>query len=131
VLGDGDVKTLSTGVAENDHDVEKPERAGDNDEHIPGGDAVDMIPQKGPPSRGGGLGALDHVLGHRGLADSDPELEEFTVNARRTRQRIGSSGGLGSGHHGQPWGGRAAPNVSANASRAGNHFDANERRSPA
>ena len=88
MLGDVEVNDLPTGMAENDHDVEKPERAGDHDEHIQGGDAVDMVPQEGPPSRGGALGSPDHVLGDRGLADADPKLEEFTVDPRRTPKQI-------------------------------------------
>src|ERR1041385_2183713 len=89
MLGDVEVNDLPTGVAENDHDVEKPERSADDDEHIQGGDAVDMVPQECPPSRGWGFGSFDHVLGHRGLADADPELEEFTVDPRCTPQWIG------------------------------------------
>jgi hypothetical protein len=75
--------------AENDHDVKKPERARDDDEHIEGGNAAHMVPQEGPPSRGGGLGSPNHKLGHGGLADADSEFEEFTVDPRRTPQRVG------------------------------------------
>ena len=58
MLGNVKMNDLPTGMPENDHDVEKPERAGDYDEHIQGGDAVDMVPQEGPPRRGGDLDRL-------------------------------------------------------------------------
>ena len=34
---------------------------------------------------------LHHVFGDRGLADVDPELEQFAVNARRAPQRVGQA----------------------------------------
>lgn len=89
MLGDREVNDLPTGMRENDHDVEKPEDAGDHDEHIQRGNTVDMVPQEGPPSRGGRLGSLVQLLGDRGLAAADPEFEEFTMDPRRTPQRIG------------------------------------------
>ncbi len=34
---------------------------------------------------------LDHVLGHGGFRDLDPELQQFTVDPRCASQRIGSA----------------------------------------
>ena len=37
------------------------------------------------------LSSPDHVLGHAGLSDTDAELEEFSMDPRRSPQRIGNA----------------------------------------
>jgi hypothetical protein len=43
-----------------------------------------MIDQKGAPSLAWRPPSLDHVFGDAGLRNLEPELEQFSVDARRT-----------------------------------------------
>ena len=47
-----------------------------------------MILQKSPPSLARWRAALDNVLGNGGQGDLKPELEQFTIDAWRTPQRV-------------------------------------------
>src|ERR1700745_2531467 len=47
-----------------------------------------MIAQKCPPSLRWRPSAPDHVLGNSGLGDLEPELEQFTMDARSTPQWV-------------------------------------------
>src|SRR6476620_4242541 len=44
--------------------------------------------QEGPPSLAGRPPSFDHVLGDARLSDLNPELEQFTMDARRAPKRI-------------------------------------------
>jgi hypothetical protein len=44
-----------------------------------------------PPALGRRIASPDHVLGHAGLSDIDAELEEFSMDPRRSPQRIGKA----------------------------------------
>src|ERR1700684_3515019 len=50
-----------------------------------------MIAKERPPALGWRVSALRHVLGHAGLSDIDAELEEFSMDPRRSPQRIGNA----------------------------------------
>jgi len=47
-----------------------------------------VVTQEGSPFLARRSKALDHVLGDAGLGDLKPELEEFSVDARRAPKRI-------------------------------------------
>jgi len=76
-------------VGQNDHHVEQPKRCGRRDEHIDGRDAFGVIPQEGAPGRGRRTSSSHHVFGDRSLADFDAELKEFTMDPRRSPERVG------------------------------------------
>src|ERR1700731_310999 len=50
-----------------------------------------MIAKERPAALGWGVSWLGHVLGHAGLSDIDAELEEFSMDPRRSPQRIGNA----------------------------------------
>src|SRR5580704_1478578 len=54
-------------------------------------DAVGMIAKERPPALGWRVSSPDHVLGHARLSDIDAELEEFSMDPRRSPQRIGNA----------------------------------------
>jgi hypothetical protein len=76
-------------MVQDDHDVEQAEGGGGNDEHVDGGDAIHVVPQEAAPGGGRRAGAPRHVLGDGRLADADPELKEFAMDAGGAPERIG------------------------------------------
>src|SRR6201999_3182742 len=50
-----------------------------------------MIAEERPPALGWRVSSFGHVLGHAGLSDIDAELEEFSMDPRRSPQRIGDA----------------------------------------
>src|ERR1700738_5274263 len=50
-----------------------------------------MIAKERPPALGWRVSSLGHVLGHAGLSDIYAELEEFSMDPRRSPQRIGNA----------------------------------------
>src|ERR1700722_9851655 len=75
----------------NQQAVEQTKRDCRYDEQIHRGDAVGMIAKERPPALGWRVSSLGHVLGHAGLSDIDAELEEFSMDPRRSPQRIGNA----------------------------------------
>src|SRR6266852_4033768 len=75
----------------NQQAVEQTKRDCRYDEQIHRGDAVGMIAKERPPALGWRVSSLGHVLGHTGLSDIDAELEEFSMDPRRSPQRIGNA----------------------------------------
>src|ERR1700737_5157784 len=73
----------------NQQAVEQTKRDCRYDEQIHRGDAVGMIAKERPPALGWRVSSLGHVLGHAGLSDTDADLEEFSMDPRRSPQRIG------------------------------------------
>src|SRR5712675_3040121 len=61
------------------------------DEQIHRGDAVGMIAKERPPALRWRVSSPGHVLGHAGLSDIDAELGEFSMDPRRSPQRIGNT----------------------------------------
>ena len=47
--------------------------------------------QKATPGRGGDFGPPRHVSADRGLADFEPELEQFAVDSGRPPERVGQA----------------------------------------
>src|SRR6202047_3537248 len=50
-----------------------------------------MIAKERPPALGWRVSSPGHVLGHAGLSDTDADLEEFSMDPRRSPQRIGNA----------------------------------------
>jgi len=91
MLGDGCAHDLPAIVGQNDHHIEQPKRCGRHDKHIDRSDAFGLIAQEAPPSRGRRTSSSHHVLGDRGLADLDTELEQFAMDPGRTPERVGAA----------------------------------------
>jgi hypothetical protein len=59
-----------------------------NNKQVHGGDVRCVVTQEGAPSLGGRSTSLDHVLRDARLSDLETELEQLTMDARRSLQRI-------------------------------------------
>jgi len=70
-------------VGQNDHNIEQPKRRGHHNEHIDRGDAGGLIAQKATPGRRRRPSPSHQILGNRGLADLDTELEQLAVDPGR------------------------------------------------
>src|SRR3982074_1767981 len=68
--------------------IEQVETESWNNEQVHGGNVWRVVMQEGPPSLAGRSPPFDHVLGDARLRDLKPELEQFTVDARRAPKRI-------------------------------------------
>jgi hypothetical protein len=71
--------------------IEQAQRDCRHDEQIHRGDAVGMVAEERPPAWGRRVSSPDHVLGHARLSDLDAELEELSLDPRRSPQRIGNA----------------------------------------
>src|SRR5882757_2874255 len=71
-----------------DEDIEQVEANGRGNEQVHGGDVRRMVTQEGAPSLGGRSASLDHIFRDTGLSDLKAELEQLTMDARRSPQRI-------------------------------------------
>src|SRR6266436_1268717 len=88
---DAKPQNLPSTMPHNQQAVEQTKRDCRYDEHIHRGDAVGMIAKERPPALGWRVSSLGHVLGHAGLSDIDADLEEFSMDPRRSPQRIGNA----------------------------------------
>src|ERR1700674_2767414 len=88
---DAKPQNMSPAVPHDQQSIEQPKRDCRHDEQIHRGDAVGMIAKERPPALGWRVSSLGHVLGHAGLSDIDAELEEFSMDPRRSPQRIGNA----------------------------------------
>ena len=79
---------LSTAQPDDDEGIEQPEPDGRDYEQIHGCDIRGMVPQEGAPSLTRRFPSLDHVFGYRQLCDLKAELEQFTMDARCTPNRV-------------------------------------------
>src|SRR6202011_6204082 len=62
-----------------------------DDEQIHRRDAVGMIVEKCFPTLGRRPCTPNHILGHAGLPDFDTEIEQLSMDPRRSPQRIGNA----------------------------------------
>src|SRR5229473_3080491 len=84
-------QNLPSTMPHNQQAVEQTKRDCRYDEQIHRGDAVGMIAKERPPALGRRVSSPGYVLGHAGLSDIDAELEEFSMDPRRSPQRIGNA----------------------------------------
>src|ERR1700679_1072397 len=85
---DIDPDEVSAVEPDDDEGIEQVETESWNNEQVHGGDVRRVVAQEGPPSLAGRPPPFDHVLGHAGLRDLKPELEQFAVDAWRPPKRI-------------------------------------------
>src|SRR6202035_3478397 len=88
---DAKPQNMSPAVPHDQQSIEQAKRDCRHDEHIHRGDAVGMIAKERPPALGRRVASPNHVLGHAGLSDVDAELEEFSMDPRRSPQRVGNA----------------------------------------
>src|ERR1700726_1973147 len=88
---DAKPQNMSPAVPHDHQAIEQAERDCRHDKQIHRRDAVGMIAKERPPALGWRLSSLGHVLGHARLSDIDAELEEFSMDPRRSPQRIGNA----------------------------------------
>ena len=85
---DVDPDKVSASQPNDDEDIEQFEANCGSNEQIHRGDVRCVVTQKSAPSLRGWAASLDHVLRDAGLSDLEAELEQLTMDARRTPQRI-------------------------------------------
>src|SRR5204862_5029282 len=83
-----DPDKVPAGQPNDDEDIEQIAPNGRNNEQVHGADVRCVVTQEGPPSLGRGAASLDHVLRDARLSDLETELEQLTMDARRSPQRI-------------------------------------------
>src|SRR6266478_1408789 len=88
---DAKPQNMSPAVPHDQQSIEQAKRDRRHDEHIHRSDPVRVVAEECPPALGRRVSSPDHVLGHAGLSDTDAELEEFSMDPRRSPQRIGNA----------------------------------------
>src|SRR6476646_8696436 len=84
-------KQLPPAMPHDQQAIEQPERDCRHDEQIHRGDAVGMIVEECLPSLGRRASSPGHILGHTRLPDFDGELEQLSMDPRRSPQRISNA----------------------------------------
>src|ERR1700731_4707429 len=88
---DAKPQNMSPTVPHDQQSIKQAKRDCRHDKQIHRRDAVGMIADKGSPALRRRVSSLDHVFGGAGLSDIDAELEEFSMDSRRSPQRIGNA----------------------------------------
>src|SRR6202045_1272510 len=88
---DAKPQNMSPAVPHDQQSIEQAKRDCRHDEHIHRSDPVSVVAEERPPALGRRVSSPDHVLGHARLSDIDAELEEFSMDPRRSPQRIGNA----------------------------------------
>src|SRR5882672_8542049 len=88
---DAEPYDLSSAVPHDQQSIEQTKRDCRHDEQIHRGDAVGMIVEECLPSLGPRASSPGHILGHTRLPDFDPELEQLSMDPRRSPQRISNA----------------------------------------
>ena len=88
---DAKSQNMSPAVPHDQRSIEQAKRDCRHDEHIHCGDPISVVAKECPPALGWRVSSLGHVLGHAGLSDIDADLEEFSMDPRRSPQRIGNA----------------------------------------
>src|SRR6202047_2122557 len=88
---DAKPQNMSPAVPHDQQSIEQAKRDCRHDEHIHCSDPISVIAEECPPALRRRVASPDHVLGHAGLSDIDAELEELSMDPRRSPQRIGNA----------------------------------------
>src|SRR6202030_4271245 len=88
---DAKPQNMSPTVPHDQQSIEQAKRDCRHDKQIHRRDAVGIIADKGSPALRRRVSSLDHVFGDAGLSDIDAELEEFSLDSRRSPQRVGNA----------------------------------------
>src|ERR1700747_133157 len=86
---DAKPQNMSPAVPHDQQSIEQAKRDCRHDEHIHRSDPISVIAEECPPALRRRGSSPDHVLGHAGLSDIDAELEELSMDPRRSPRRIG------------------------------------------
>src|SRR5207253_2316111 len=70
-------------VGQDDHYIEQPKRRASHDKHVDGGNTLGLIEQEATPGRRRPASPSHHILGLRGLAYLDAELEQLAMDSGR------------------------------------------------
>src|ERR1700745_1388488 len=84
-------QNMPPAVPHDQQSIEQAKRDCRHDEHIHRSDRISVIADECPPALRRRGSPPDHVLGHAGLSDIDAELEELSMDPRRSPQRIGNA----------------------------------------
>src|SRR5260221_3225648 len=88
---DAKPQNLSSAVPHDQQAIEQAKRDRRHDEQIHRGDAVGMIMKERLPTLRRWFSSFDYIFGHARLPDIDSELEQLSVDPRRSPQRIGDA----------------------------------------
>src|SRR6202521_404027 len=88
---DAEPYDLSSAVPHDQQSIEQRKRDCRHDEKVHRGDAVGMIMEECLPSLGRRASSPGHILGHTRLPDFDAELEQLSMDPRRSPQRISNA----------------------------------------
>src|SRR3982074_3402963 len=88
---DAKPQNLSPAVPHDQQSIEQAKRDCRHAEHMHRTHPAHMIAKECPPALRRRVPSPDHVLGHAGLSDVDAELEQFSMDPRRSPQRIGNA----------------------------------------
>src|SRR5215831_1577459 len=83
-----EMEDASAVVSQNQEHVKHLKSDGGHSEEVYRNHGLDVIIQKGPPGLRRWLSPACNVLAHTRFADVDAQLEQFTVDARRTPEWI-------------------------------------------
>jgi hypothetical protein len=88
---DAKPQNMSPAVPHDQQSIEQAKRDCRHDEHIHRSDPISVVAEECPPALGWRVSSPDHVVSHARLSDIDAELEEFSMDPRRSPQRIGNA----------------------------------------
>src|SRR6266436_199753 len=88
---DAKPQNMSSAVPHDQQSIEPAKRDCRHDEHIHRSDPVSMIAQERLPTLRRGFSSFEHIFGHARLSDIDAELEQLSMDPRRSPQRIGNA----------------------------------------
>src|SRR6202166_324049 len=84
-------QNMSPAVPHDQQSIEQAKRNRRHDEHIHRSDPISVVAEECPPALGWRVSSPDHVVSHARLSDIDAEREEFSMDPRRSPQRIGNA----------------------------------------
>src|SRR6202021_236442 len=88
---DAKPQNMSPAVPHDQQSIEQAKRDCRHDEQIHRSDPVSVVAEERPPALRRRVSPPDHVLGPAGLSDFEPGLEEFSMDPRRSPQRMGNA----------------------------------------
>jgi hypothetical protein len=81
-------QNMSPAVPHDQQSIEQAKRDCRHDEHIHRSDPVSVIAEECPPALGRRISSPDHVLGYAGPSDIDAELEQLSMDPRRSHSGL-------------------------------------------
>src|SRR4249919_3778050 len=88
---DAKPQNTSPALPHDQQSIEQAKRDCRHDEHVHRSDPIRAIAEECPPALGRRVSSPDHVLGHSRLPDFDADLEQLSMDPKRSPQRIGNA----------------------------------------